>query len=212
MDTDGFVVMQNEIYNDSVDKPCPDLEKDILTLLPPGYVFMNYIYKINTVSLSTFHRDVTSSQNIYNTKHKIYTCILYKYKGDLLSVCPGSNCTYPFVWSRIVNIEGDSGTVFLFDSDLLHAGQDPRDEFTQRNVIQYKICHADDLNILLHLNGVNVTKKTSELKPSIILRKLSYFFEFPINYLFYPFMVKKEDSSTLIGKIQSVFPIKYYNN
>ena len=72
---------------------------------------MDYIYKINDGALSTFHRDVTSSKTIY----PVYTLILYKYDGELLSVCPSSNTTYPFVTSRIVNVEGKSGTCFLFD-------------------------------------------------------------------------------------------------
>ena len=212
LETDGFVILHDDIYNDTVDMPCPKLKQDILSMLPDGYVFMDYIYKIHNVALSTFHRDVTSSQHIYNTKHKIYTCILYKYKGDLLSVCPGSNNTYPFVWSNIVNIEGNAGTVFLFDSNLLHAGQD--NLCKERNVIQYKVCHVDDLDLLSHLHAVKVTKSEKcELNIyNTLLRKLSYFFEFPINHLFYRFIIKKEDPSTLIGKIQSAVPIKYYNN
>lgn len=212
LEKDGFMVFHNDVYNNTTDKPCPELEKDILDVLPDGYMFIDYVYKINNVALSTFHRDVTSSQNIYNTKHKVYTCILYKYEGDLLSVCPNSHNTYPFVLSRILNIKGESGTVFLFDSNLLHAGQD--NLCKDRNVIQYKLCHVDDIDLLSHLQKVNIIKKEkcTVTLTGYILRKLSYFFEFYINYIFYPFMIKKESSDTFIGKIQSIVPINYYNN
>ena len=120
---DGFCVLYNPNYAiNTTSYPCQQLQNDVLEKLPEGYIFIDYVYKISNVSLSTFHRDVTSSKYIYNTKYPIYTLILYKYDGDLLSVCPGSNKTYPFVWSSIINIHGKSGSAFLFDSDLLHAG------------------------------------------------------------------------------------------
>jgi hypothetical protein len=205
---DGFCVMYNPDYNDSSVK----LLNNALEYLPNGYVFINYIYKIKKTSLSTFHRDVTSSKNIYNTKHPVYTLILYKYDGDLLSVCPNSNKTYPFVWSSIVNINGKSGTAFLFDSDLLHAGC--LNNCMERDLIQYKICHKDDLDKLVHLNGVRV-EKISYCKKNYtneITRKLSYFFEMPINYFFYPLMIKRENKNTFLGIIQSMIPISFYNN
>ena len=44
------------------------------------------------------------------------------------------------------------------------------------------------------------------------MRKLSYYFQLPINSILYPLMIKREDKNTIIGKIQSVIPITYYNN
>ena len=93
--------------------PNSDLEQDTLSKLPEGYQFMDYVYIIKNNALSTFHRDVTSSKN---TSHPVYTLILYKSEGELLSVCPGSAKTFPFVWSKIVNINSKKGTAFLFDS------------------------------------------------------------------------------------------------
>ena len=166
-----------------------------------GYTFVDYVYKIQNVALSTFHRDVTSSKNIYKTAHPVYTLILYKSGGDLLSVCPGSNKSYPFVWSNIVNISGEPGTAFLFDCDLLHAGC--TNQCQKRDVIQYKICHVDDLDKLPHLQGVraNKTDVCEITTKGKIMRKLSYLFEFPINYVFYPLMIKRENSDSIIGKI-----------
>jgi hypothetical protein len=44
------------------------------------------------------------------------------------------------------------------------------------------------------------------------LRKLSYYFEFPINYIFYPLLQKRYYSQSIMGKIQQLIPISYYNN
>jgi hypothetical protein len=213
IEKDGFCVLYNKIYSDKTTGPaCPELSNDILSILPADYIFIDYVYKIQNAALSTFHRDVTSSQHINNTKHPVYTLILYKYDGELLSICPKSNQSYPFVWSRIVNIRGKKGTVFLFDSNILHAGC--INKCTYRNVIQYKLCHKSDLSKLSTLQGVNMKKsqKCDNSIYNIILRKLSYYFEFPINYIFTPLLIKREGSNTIIGKIQSLIPMNYYNN
>jgi hypothetical protein len=213
LEKDGFCVLHNPKYaTETKDYPCEELTNDVLNLLPPGYVFIDYVYKIKNVALSTFHRDVTSSQHIFNTKHTVYTLILYKYDGELLSLCPGSNKTYPFVTSRIVNVSGNSGTAFLFDCDVLHAGR--VNNCKERKVIQYKICHKDDLPKLKSLVGV-YKEKTEKCVNNLYvktMRKLSYHFEMPINYFAYPLMTKRENSNSLIGFIQSFIPMSYYNN
>jgi hypothetical protein len=212
LERDGFIVLYDKNYANTKSYPSTKLARDVLDKLPDGYQFIDYVYTIEDAALSTFHRDVTSSKSNYKTKYPVYTLILYKYDGALLSVCPGSDKTYPFVMSTIVNITGVKGTAFLFDCDLLHAGC--KNNCKERNVIQYKICHAEDLSKLSHLNGVRVNKK-QKCKMSLyedFLRKCSYFFEFPINYFFYPLMVKREDDNTIIGKLQSFIPLGYYNN
>jgi hypothetical protein len=199
LEKDGFCIL----YNENI--------KEALNKLPNGYQFMNYVYRIKNASLSTFHRDVTSSKNIYKTKYKVYTLILYKYDGELLSVCPKSDKSYPFVNSRIININGPKNTAILFDSDLLHAGR--FNNCKNRDVIQYKICHFEDLDKLKHLENINVSKneECNNNKINLLIRKLSYFFEFPINYFLYPLMIKKHDNN-FIGKLQSFIPINFYNN
>jgi len=102
LEVDGFCCMFNPEYIKTQNTPCVNLQRDILQKLPGGYVFIDYIYKIENTSLSTFHRDVTSYKKIYKTQYPVYTAILYKYDGDFLSVCPASNTTYPFVISTIV--------------------------------------------------------------------------------------------------------------
>jgi hypothetical protein len=215
LEMDGICILYDSEYaTKTIDYPCKKMKKDILEKLPFGYVFIDYIYKIENSSLSTFHRDVTSSKHIYHTKYPVYTAILYKYSGELLSFCPGSNFTYPFVWSRIVNIHGDMGTVFLLDCDILHAGCDNAC-LLKREVLQYKICHREDLNTLNTLSGIYVSKIETECKTTIwnkIMRKCSYFFEMPINTFLYPLMIKRENSDNIIGKIQEYIPISFYNN
>jgi len=217
LNNDGFCILYNPNYaSNTFDKPSNELANDVLNNLPKDYVFIDYVYKIKNASLSTFHRDVTSSKNIYKTKYPIYTLILYKYDGDLLSLCPNSNKTYPFVLSRIVTINGKSGTAFLFDSDLLHAGT--INNCKKRELIQYKLCHKDDLMLLSNLHNIR-KEKTAKCNDSYyeyyyqnIMRNFSYFFEFPINYIFYPLMIKRENSNTVLGFVQSFIPIEFYNN
>lgn len=197
------------------------LKKDILNVLPQNYMFMDYTYTIKNSALSTFHRDVTSSQKIYNTKYPVYTAILYKTGGNLLSIVPNSELHYPFAMNFIHNISGESGTAILFNSDTLHCGISNSCEY--RELIQYKICHKDDLKLLTHLQGIhkikhNIKCKNNEKYDEIdyikmwLARKLTYLFQLPINVLFYPFMTKKYDSNTFYGKIQEYIPLNFYNN
>jgi hypothetical protein len=211
LEKDGIHILHKPMYSSTIDRPCYELEKDVFEKLP-DYVFLDYVYKINNTSLSTFHRDVTSSQKIFNTKHPIYTLILYKYSGELLSLCPGSHHTYPFVWSRIVNVTGDSGTAFLFNSDVLHAGR--TNQCKERKVIQYKLCHKEDVEKLKNLQGIFI-EKTEECKDDVwtsIKRKISYYLEMPINSIAYPLMIKRENKNSFVGKLQSLIPLQFYNN
>ena len=52
--------------SDNIDKHLTNVE--LLKHLPKDYVFLNYEYEIKGRTLSTFHRDVTSSQYEFNTK------------------------------------------------------------------------------------------------------------------------------------------------
>jgi len=69
---DGYVVIDNDDKN------------EILKLLPPNYHYIDYRYEIKGCTLSTFHRDVTSSQYIFKTKYPVYTHISYYNYGPLL--------------------------------------------------------------------------------------------------------------------------------
>ena len=220
IDDDGYCILYNEKYNDILDSNFREtdslnfLKKNVLQELVEGYVFIDYSYEIKNNSLFTFHRDVTSSQYLYNTVFPVYTCILYKYDGELLSLCPNSHRTYPFVCSRIVNYSGKSGTCFLFNCEILHAGM-PNLYCKDKSIIQYKICHKDDLQKLKHLSGTH-KKYNKECIPFTVYnyfqRKFSYFFEMPINTFLSPFLEKKYEEGTCMGTIQSYFSITFYNN
>lgn len=217
LEKDGICILFNKDYlippSHKTKIPINEcLKRDVLRCLPKNYIFLDYEYKIKNVALSTFHRDVTSSKTNYNTKYPTYTVILYKYDGDLLSICPGSHSTYPFTFSNIVNINGEKGCAFLFDCDLLHAGQSNYCKF--RDVVQYKLCHIHDFEKLRHLNNIRVDKEDRCTKSLYQegLRKMSYFFQLPINSIFYPLMIKRENKDTIIGQLQNFIPLAYYNN
>ena len=213
IENDGFHILYDVNYSiETVKEPSSKLKKDILSILPKDYIFIDYVYCIENTAFTTFHRDITSSHYLYKTKYPTYTLVLYKYDGYLLSVCPKSNQTYPFVWSRIVNLKGKSGTAVLFDSELLHAGY--HNNCKKRELIQYKICHKDDLHLLTHLIGIDVMKneKCYQSVFTSFMKKMSYYFEMPINYFLHPIMTKRHENNTIIGIIQSFIPTSNYIN
>ena len=148
-----------------------------LKRLPKGYQYLNYRYTIDGCSLSTFHRDVTSSPYVFKTRHPVYTFAVYNTpygSVDLLSVCPGSHLTVPYLYASPMIISSNSGntntknnntkppekTGVLFHCDLVHAGAiPPNQSFARtRHVEQYKIAHVDDLPKLRHLDNIDTTK------------------------------------------------------
>jgi hypothetical protein len=188
--------------------------KNILKYLPKNYVFIDYKYEIKGCTLSTFHRDVTSSQYIYNTKYPVYTFIVYYNSGPLLSVIPKSHNTTPFSWDKSVIIHGNKGTGVLFNCDLVHAGA--MNNFKeQRHAIQYKICHYDDLKTLSHLDGINKTtyKHCNNNKYyEYICRKLSMMFPFVFNHLFTSLLQDKPQKDTIFEYLVTNYYIgDFYN-
>jgi len=70
------------------------------------------------------------------------------------------------------------------------------------------------LHVLSHLQTTRAYK-TETCRFGIMqemTRKMSYYFQLPINTFLYPLMIKKEDNYTILGKIQSFIPLQYYNN
>jgi len=197
IEKDGFIIINNP-YN----------KNDILKYLPKGYNFINYIYEIKGCSISTFHRDITSSQYIFNTEYPVYTYIIYHNTGKLLSIVPNSHKTIPFLWDKVYTISGKGNTGILFNSDLIHAGA--INEFgDKRYAIQYKICHYKDLNKLNHLIGVNKTKIgkcSNKFSYEIFLRKISLLFPYIINHLFTELIQKKPEKNSILDYLIN----KYY--
>jgi hypothetical protein len=187
LEKDGFIMMNHPT------------DREILQKLPNGYDFLDYKYTIEGCTLSTFHRDVTSSQYVFKTKYPVYTFITYEYDGAALSVCPGSHRTTPLLLSRPVTINANS---VLFNCDLVHAGS-LNLERKPRKAVQYKIAHQDDLEKLKHLEGVNKVKQgdCNKMNPKvdILNRKLSLVFSYIINHHLTPYLQNKE--SNLLCKI-----------
>lgn len=157
---------------------------DVLDRLPEGYAFLPYRYTIEGCTLSTFHRDVTSSKYVFKTKHPVYTFIEYDYADTPLVVCPGSHKTTPVLLSPPVRVNARS---VLFDCDLVHAGA-MNAHHKPRRATQYKLAHVDDHAKLKHLWGIDTTKvgncHLTNFYSDFILRKLSLLFAYPINHLF----------------------------
>ena len=188
LEDDGLILL---------DHPDPS---EVLQHLPDGYTFLDYKYTIHGCTLSTFHRDVTSSQYVFNTKHPVYTFITYKYDGPSLTVCPGSHRTAPFLFSNPVTINANS---VLFNCDVVHAGSLNLGK-KPRTAVQYKIAHRDDIGKLSHLMGVRKVKdgdcdKRNNVLADIVYRKISLIFSFVSNHVFTPFLQNRE--SPLLCKL-----------
>jgi len=192
--------------------------KEALRRLPPGYVFLNYRYTIDGCSLSTFHRDVTSSAYVYETQHPVYTFIVYRSAAPntpLMSVCPGSHRTTPFLVSSpvVVSASKDSLTGILFDCDLVHAGA--LEQYNaNRHVEQYKIAHVDDLSKLTHL--ANIDMKKSCVRPTVSYpyewasRRASWIFAHVANHHLTPYLQDPPDNA--FGKmLVSAYGRDFYN-
>lgn len=210
LESDGFILFLCDDY--AKDGLTHAFKQEVLKKLPQGYQFANYSYAIKNATISTFHRDVTSSQKLYNSAHPVYTLVIYKHEGCLLSVCPGSNYSYPFVSSQVVNISGPAGACILFNCDLLHAGC--FNNCNPREIVQYKLFHQDDVSLFEHLHDVHVFKEEEHCDDSMsvhFIRKCSYFFELPINTIFYPLFQKKH-SNGLLKDIQDYSSMQFYYN
>lgn len=216
INNDGFIILNiNNKLNDNLNllEKTNIVKKTTLKILGNDYIFLDYKYYIQGCSLSTFHRDVTSSQTSINTKNQTYTAILYEYDGDFVSICKNSHKTYPFTFSKPLSIYGEKNTLIIFNSDMLHAGIINKIG-KKRKVLQFKIVHKNDFNKLKHLNNINVNKIGKcnlSYTNEFILRKLSYYFSFIINTTFRTFLIDKKEEG-IISKIQDKIPIKFYNN
>jgi hypothetical protein len=193
LEDDGFI----KLYNIK--------KEDVLNYLPEGYMFIDYKYTIKGCSISTYHRDVTSSQYIYKTKYPVYTYSIYFNKGSQFSVCPGSHKSVPFNFNKGYIIKGEKYDSYLFNCDLIHAGA-MNEHGDNRYFEQYKICHKKDLNKLKHLIGLNddiVKKCNLNFNYEMFLRKISLLFPFISNHIFTKYLQSKQNNiiQTIIDKI-----------
>ena len=187
------------------------VDRNVLRQLPRGYRIIPYKYTIRGCTLSTFHRDVTSSANVFGTKHAVYTYIVYHNTGPHLSFCPGSHKTTPYLFARPKTIFGRKGDSYLFDCDLVHAGA-LNTHGDKRHVDQYKIVHEDDLPKMTHLTGIDESKLgTCDINVfgERCLRDLSLLFAFPINHVFTPLLQTR--ATGWMSKLIERTGLDYYN-
>lgn len=202
---------QPDIVRDGVAILDSNNKEAVLSTLPAGYRFLDYRYSITGCSLSTFHRDVTSSPFEFGSKHPVYTFITYGSEGGLLSVVLGSHNTTPFVWRSANIIDSTQAQHVLFHCDVLHAGVMSRD--SSRIAIQYKIAHEDDLPLLAELQGIDVDKQETISIPWVyewICRKVSLLFPALINHGFTKYL-QRQDGSKLNRFLLVLFGRSFYN-
>ena len=198
---DGYIILLNKPSNE-----------EILSYLPKDYVFMNYKYVIKGCSLSTYHRDVTSSQYEFKTKYPVYTYIWYKNNGELLSLCPGSHKTVPYCYSRPKILTAPENTGVIFNCDVLHAGA--LNKFgDERHAEQYKIIHIQDYDKLIKLDGIQKVKHGNcniNITYEYISRKISLLFPYFFNHILTPYLQEKQDS--FVGKVvETIYARDFYN-
>lgn len=202
LEAEGFLVFQT---------PSVSLREAILERLPPNYEFLDYEYTIRGTSLSVWHRDVTSGQSYHQTKYPSYTAIHYLYDGPYLSIAPGSHRTFPFTWTGPKHIDGQNGTVVLFNADMLHAGQ-PNTVGDARHAVQYKIAHRKDREALLHLDRIYTTKHGGpDDDIPYWVYKMSYHWSWFTGTVLSSFLQQRYAEGSIVRFIQSLIPVQFYN-
>ena len=128
-------------------------------------------------------------------------------------MCPGSHKIVPFNFNKAKIINGKKNDGYLFNCDLIHAGAMNNNK-EERLVMQYKICHKDDLNKLKHLINIKKIQKNdcdNNLYYDIILRKLSLLFPYITNHVFTKYLQSKQNN--MFQKIiNSIYKRDFYNS
>lgn len=172
LSNDGYIIL----YGNS--------RREVLEELPKDYVFLDYKYTLKGCKTHIFHRDVDSSQYFLKTRHPVYTYSIYKSNGPLISLCPGSHKTTPYLFEKPVIINGEKHTGILYNTDLVHCGVLHKEK-NMHYEEQYKLCHKNDVAKLdsLNKNHINdVGMCTNNGLYEFITRKMSLIFNYPLNY------------------------------
>lgn len=173
LSNDGYIVL----YGNS--------RSEVLEELPKDYVFLDYKYTLKGCKTHIFHRDNDSGQYFLKTRHPVYTYSIYKSSGPLISLCPGSHNTTPYLFQKPVTIHGKKHTGILYNADLVHCGVLHKEKNIHYEE-QYKLCHKSDIEKLdslknMHINDVGMC--TNNELYEFITRKLSLIFNYPLNYI-----------------------------
>tara|TARA_B110000285_G_scaffold232198_1_gene302692 strand:+ start:895 stop:1509 length:615 start_codon:yes stop_codon:yes gene_type:complete len=173
LSNDGYIVL----YGNS--------RSEVLEELPKDYVFLDYKYTLKGCKTHIFHRDNDSGQYFLKTRHPVYTYSIYKSSGPLISLCPGSHNTTPYLFQKPLTIHGKKHTGILYNADLVHCGVLHKEK-NMHYEEQYKLCHKSDVEKLdsLNKNHINdVGMCTNNGLYEFITRKLSLIFNYPLNYI-----------------------------
>jgi len=173
LSNDGYIIL----YGNS--------RREVLEELPKDYVFLDYKYTLKGCKTHIFHRDVDSSQYFLKTRHPVYTYSIYKSNGPLISLCPGSHKTTPYLFEKPVIINGKKHTGILYNTDLVHCGVLHKEK-NMHYEEQYKLCHKSDVEKLdslnkNHINDVGMCRNNGLYE--FITRKLSLIFNYPLNHV-----------------------------
>ena len=178
--------------------------------LSSKYKFLNYQYHIKKSCLYTFHRDLTSSQRFHKLKHPSYTLLIYLYEGELCSMCPNSKNS--IITPTPVTINGKKGTCVLFNADIVHAAA--YDSPPERECIQYKICHEDDIEKLQHLQG-QIIKKESDTQGKwwgqLFLRYMSHKYVSLFDLNIFGKHIEKKTPSIITTFVEKHTNLSFYN-
>lgn len=172
LSNDGYIIL----YGNS--------RREVLEELPKDYVFLDYKYTLKGCKTHIFHRDIDSSQYFLKTRHPVYTYSIYKSNGPLISLCPGSHKTTPYLFEKPVIINEKKHTGILYNTDLVHCGVLHKEK-NMHYEEQYKLCHKSDVEKLdslnkNHINDVGMCRNNGLYE--FITRKMSLIFNYPLNY------------------------------
>lgn len=141
-----------------------------------NYILVDYSYIINNSSISTYHRDYTSSKQYNNLNFTSYTMILYLDNTNL-NIIPDSHLEkFPiYLIDNSRQIKFNPGEAIIFDADLLHSGEISKTN-EQRRCIQFKIVHKDDIENVKHLinyHNVNENKNNNNYYLKLLYNNIS---------------------------------------
>lgn len=176
----------------------------IKTQLGEDYVLINYSYLIQNSSIHTYHRDYTSSKNYNNLEYPSYTMILYLDDSNVgLNLIPGSHIDKSLIYMQNSSVKPNirSGTIIVFDADILHAGTKTN---ADRRCIQFKIIHKQDIDKLVNLNNYHVLID----KPNNKADTLAFFETFVTRH--FPFIMDMNNQNIKTSFLDSRTPFQKF--
>jgi hypothetical protein len=163
-------------------RPGSTLSDKVLTFLPPGYQFHDYVFYLKKSRFHTCHRDYNGDQFNGEQKHPSYTVIVYLTDMNrCLDVIPGShqhredNVNWTDTTQTVHCLTGDA---LLFDANLVHSGSLNDGDFPR---VQMKISHRDDMETLdFYSDYHKVLNEENKTSPELLYLQKHLSCTFPI--------------------------------